>query len=127
MDTGRDYSVVLAGTVHGLERPGLDCFIDQVMEELLRVAAKDPSIEVEFSSSSIRVAVVVEAVNPVEATSKGSGAIRSAIHAAGGGTPDWPAAEHLVGAAVELTGVKSRLAGTDDAPGCDDEDSLVNT
>lgn len=125
--TGRDYSVVLAGTVHGLDRPGLDRFFDQVMEELLRIEAKDPSIDVEFSTASMRISVAVEAANPLEATSKGSGAVRSAIHAAGGGTPDWPAAENLIGA-VELTGVKSELAGTDDdASGCDDEDRLVNT
>jgi hypothetical protein len=64
--------------------------LDEVMDELVRLDAGDPSIDLDLTQSEARLAVLVEAVNPLEATDTASGLIRSAIHAANGSTPDWP-------------------------------------
>jgi len=106
MGAGRDYRVVLVGTAHGADRSGLDQHLDQVMEELLQLQATDPSVDVEFSTATVRVAVSVVANNPLEATDAASSFIRAAIHAAGGATPDWPSPDDPTWA-VELTGVET--------------------
>lgn len=111
MDARRDYRVVLVGTVHGLERAELDYHLDQVMEELLQLesadpAAADPSLDVDFSTATVRMAVSIEAPDPIKATNAASGFIRSAIHAAGGATPDWPTVDGLKWA-LELTSLEA--------------------
>lgn len=109
MDAGREYRVVIVGTVHGLERAGLDHYLDQVMEELLSLEAMDPSIDVEFSTATVRVAVGIGASNPLDAAGKASGFIRSAIHAAGGMTPDWPSPADPTWT-IEMTAVEAQVA-----------------
>jgi len=122
MGAGRDYRVVLVGTVHGGERAELDNLLDRVMEELLRIDARDPSLEIDFSTAVVRVAISVGAANPLDATIEASTSIRCAIHAAGGGTPDWPAVDGPPWS-VELTGVET---GQLDPTGAE-AGELVNT
>jgi len=102
----RDYSVVLVGTVHAPGREELELHIDSVMEELLRLEAVDPSVDVNFSRATIHMHVRVGAANPVDATIAASGLFRSAIHAAGGSTPDWPSPGDQTWS-VQLTGLET--------------------
>lgn len=62
--------------------------LDQVMDELVMLEAGDPSIE--LSGERAEFSVMVDGPNPLEAAHRASALLRSAIHAAGGGTPDWP-------------------------------------
>lgn len=64
--------------------------LDLVMEELLNLDAVDPAISLDTSDNSVVLSVAVTAPNPIEAVNTGSAQLRTAIHAAGGGTPDWP-------------------------------------
>ena len=64
--------------------------LDGVMDELLTLAAEDPRIDLEVTTGSVDLSVVIDAPNPVIAVTYASGLLRSAIHAAGGYTPDWP-------------------------------------
>lgn len=68
----------------------IEAHLDDVMDELLTLAADDPTIDVDLSTRHVSLALVVEAKNPVGATAQASGLFRTAIHAAGGHTPDWP-------------------------------------
>jgi hypothetical protein len=72
------------------ESATIEAHLDAVMDELLKLDAEDPSIEASVEEGSVAFSVVVEAPNPVEAVTTASGFLRTAIHAAGGGTPDWP-------------------------------------
>lgn len=71
-------------------KAAVDSHLDDVMEELLVLGAEDPSISVDFGTCHVELEVLVEAKNPVGATALASGLLRTAIHAAGGHTPDWP-------------------------------------
>lgn len=71
-------------------RSTIEAHLDDVMDELLTLAADDPTIDVDLATGHLSLAVVVEAKNPVGATAQASGLFRTAIHAAGGHTPDWP-------------------------------------
>lgn len=64
--------------------------LDRVMSEFLRLEVADPSIDATLTAGTVTFTVTVEAANPVEAVNQASMIVRSAIHAAGGGTPDWP-------------------------------------
>jgi hypothetical protein len=64
--------------------------LDRVMEELIRLDAEDPEIDLDLGESIVDFSVVTKGDDPVAASEKASGQIRSAIHAAGGGTPGWP-------------------------------------
>lgn len=63
--------------------------LDLVMEELLRLAVEDPSIGATGKTGEVEISVTVEADDLDTALTAGGTAIRSAIHAAGGSTPDW--------------------------------------
>lgn len=85
----------------------LEAHFDQVMDELLKLNAVDPSIDASLAAATVTFSVVVEAVNPIAAVEEASGVVRTAVHAAGGGTPDWPSSYD--GAwGVRLVGVGSR-------------------
>lgn len=73
-----------------LVRDAIDAHLDDVMNELLVLGAEDPAINVDFGTRHVTLEVLVEAKNPVGATALASGILRTAIHAAGGHTPDWP-------------------------------------
>lgn len=71
-------------------RTAIESHLDNVMDELMTLAAEDPTIDVNVETGHVSLAVVVEARNPIGATAQASGLFRTAIHAAGGHTPDWP-------------------------------------
>lgn len=68
----------------------LESHLDAVMEELVHLDAGDPAIDTDLSNNSVVLSLMVEAPNPLTAVDVASGYLRSAIHAAGGSTPDWP-------------------------------------
>lgn len=86
--------------------------LDQVMEELIHLGAMDPSIDVDLTvdeaGGAVAFSVMVEAGNPIGAASQASGLLRTAIHAAGGATPDWPGPHEEVWA-CRLIGMRSEL------------------
>jgi hypothetical protein len=68
----------------------LEQLLDAVMEELIELRTTDPSIGGTLSDGDIEFSLTVEAATLEKATEQAFGTIRSAIHAAGGGTPGWP-------------------------------------
>ena len=73
------------GDLSGLER-----LLDVVMEEMVKLHVTDPSIGGTLSDGDIEFSLAVEAETLEKATVSAFGTIRTAIHAAGGGTPGWP-------------------------------------
>ncbi len=98
----------------GTERPdeAIERHLDLVMDELETLDARDPSISVDLADGEVTMSVVVEAANPVDAVGLASGLLRTAIHAAGGATPDWPEPFHEAWA-IRLTGVQSVVTQQD--------------
>ena len=96
------FGVALEGTISVARDDGkpaenpdalIEAHLDDVMDELLGLDAGDATISVDLEDDDnklVKLSVVVESSNQVEAVEKASGVIRTAIHAAGGGTPDWP-------------------------------------
>ena len=68
----------------------LEKLLDVVMEELVKLDVTDPSIGGTLSDGDIELTLAVEAETLEKATATAFGTIRTAIHAAGGGTPGWP-------------------------------------
>ena len=68
----------------------LEQALDRVMEELVKLDVTDPSIGGTLSDGDIEFSLAVEADTLEKATASVFGTIRTAIHAAGGGTPGWP-------------------------------------
>jgi hypothetical protein len=100
------FAVCLEGTIVAKSDVDVERHLDQVMAELLEIGADDPSIDVDLGAQRVDLAVAVDAANPLDAANTASALIRTAIHAAGGATPDWPAAD--VGAwAIRLMAVRS--------------------
>lgn len=94
-----DFVVSLTGCIYVIDSAGqrvpdeeqvLESHLDTVMEELTLLDARDPAIDLDLSDNSVVMSVMVQAPNPVKAVSEASGFLRTAIHAAGGSTPDWP-------------------------------------
>ena len=69
---------------------GLEKLLDAVMDELVKLHATDPSIGGALPDGDVELSLAVEAETLEEATGSAFGTIRTAIHAAGGGTPGWP-------------------------------------
>jgi hypothetical protein len=69
----------------------LERLLDVVMEELVKLNVMDPSIGGTLSDGDIEFRLAVEADTLENGTASAFGTIRTAIHAAGGGTPGWPA------------------------------------
>jgi hypothetical protein len=87
------FSVSLSGVFEPqIEPTRAEELLDSVMEEMLSLGAHDASIEASLGERQVAIFVRVEAPNPIDAIGEASVVIRSAIHAAGGGTPDWPKA-----------------------------------
>ena len=68
----------------------LEKLLDVVMEELVRLDVTDPSIGGTLADGDIEFSLAVEDEMLEKATASAFGTIRTAIHAAGGGTPGWP-------------------------------------
>jgi hypothetical protein len=95
------FVITLSGTIavtdsNGQEPKGVDQLIeahlDAVMEQFLGIGVLDPDIELE--SNRVKFAVMVEANDPDDAIRIASPLVRSAIHGAGGSTPDWPESDN---------------------------------
>lgn len=83
--------VRLEGRVVGTSSPEqLGEHLDRVMDELLKLKADDPSINATLASGVVEMSVTVDAGSFPEGARRGMDVIRTAIHAAGGATPDWP-------------------------------------
>jgi hypothetical protein len=55
----------------------------------------DPFVGATLSSGEIEISLTVDAPSFEEAVAQALGVIRSAIHAAGGGTPNWRGVERI--------------------------------
>jgi|GEM_PF-6288603 len=62
---------------------------DLVADELAKLGVTDPFVAAEGSSGKFHIALVIEAETEIDAIQAALGTIRSAIHAAGWGTPGW--------------------------------------
>ena len=62
--------------------------VDEVLDELLRLNAVDPAIDLDLTQNEVVISVLVEEPDPLFATITASGLIRSAIHLAGSGPLD---------------------------------------
>jgi hypothetical protein len=83
--------VTVEGVVLGTsDTDQLDAHLDQVMEELLRLGAADPSINATLATGAVEVSIAVDAPTFEKAAETGLATLRTAVHAAGGATPDWP-------------------------------------
>lgn len=80
--------------------------LDEVMEEMERLGAGDPSIDLDLTCGKVGFSVLVLADNPLDAVDAASSVVRSAIHAAGGATPNWPDVNDRAWA-VKLVAVRS--------------------
>lgn len=105
------FSVALRGVIVASsgEQADVERRLDDVMEELLHLQSADPSIEATLEDGSVRISVTVTAADPLQAANEASGLIRAAVHAAGGGTPDWPDAGHRAWS-MRLLGVSANQA-----------------
>lgn len=83
--------------------------LDEVMDELLQLKATDPVIDLNLARNEVTMSLLIEATDPLTATNAASGLIRTAIHAAGGSTPDWPVPPDPRWSVV-LTSLRSDLA-----------------
>ena len=84
------YLVEVTGTLSGESQ---EEHLDGVMEALIDMIDDrvfDPSISFDRSVSRTTIEVTVNAANIDDAAGIGTSAVRTAIHAAGGATPDWP-------------------------------------
>lgn len=78
--------------VSGLTRDRLDEHTDEVLRELLALQSDDltdATVAVDLGTGVIDIEVVGVADSYDDAVGVADGAIRAAIHAAGGSTPEW--------------------------------------
>jgi hypothetical protein len=71
----------------------IESHLDAVMDEFDKVDAQDPEIDLDLGTRRVKLSVLVSATNPDGAIHSASPQIRSAIHGAGGSTPDWPSTD----------------------------------
>src|SRR5262245_14046365 len=83
------YEFIVEGDVVG-PAEGLSDHLDEVMDQLVELDAIDPAIDAVLGRGFVRVTFTVEAPAPDIGTKAGLDLLRTAIHAAGGATPDWP-------------------------------------
>jgi hypothetical protein len=109
---GMHFVVTLVGTISvrdgsGHEPPNvgdlLEAHLDAVMEEFLKIKVMDPDIELDLVDNRVKFAILVEADDPDKAISSASPLVRSAIHGAGGSTPEWPESDDRVWAVEQTT------------------------
>jgi tRNA threonylcarbamoyladenosine modification (KEOPS) complex Pcc1 subunit len=74
--------------------PDLPTHSERVMEALLKeeasCAIQDSAVSLNLADGLITLELVAEGADTSEAVAVAMSAIRAAIHAAGGSTPDWP-------------------------------------
>lgn len=84
----------------------MDSHLDAVMEQLIHLGAEDPRIDLDIGNASVEFHVTIATTEPIGALSQASGLLRTAIHAAGGVTENWPRPPHPAWA-LELVSVRS--------------------
>ncbi|MGH9108466.1 MAG: hypothetical protein ACRDY3_03200 [Acidimicrobiales bacterium] len=91
----------------------IEAHLDEVMDELSKLDAQDPSIDLDMAAENeAAFSVLVEAPNPLDAVNHASSQLRAAIHAAQGSTPDWPGPADKAWA-MTLVSVRSEPVRTD--------------
>jgi hypothetical protein len=96
------FSVAQEGSASTSE--DLESFLDQVLEELLRLdGVEDSTMSASLADRTVTIMVTVEQSLPELATYVGMSAIRAAFHAAGASTPDGPMF-HDLSIGTELVG-----------------------
>lgn len=73
------------------DRDAFSRHLDEVMEELIRLEVLDPFVGGDLAQGHVEISLGVTASSDLEAAQKAFTCIRSAVHAAGGATPDWEA------------------------------------
>jgi hypothetical protein len=85
-----NYTCVQAFQIQPVDPDRLSAQCDRIMEELVDLGVADPLISGDMATGDVEIFVMVEADSHRAAADKAMAGIRTAIHAAGGGTPDWP-------------------------------------
>jgi hypothetical protein len=67
----------------------LAAVLDAVMEQLVQHDAVDPDIGADLGAGTAEISVTVEGDEPVEVFGGALALVRTAVHAAGIGTPGW--------------------------------------
>lgn len=86
--------------VHGED--DLDAHADKVMEQLLALesdSVRDADVSGSLTDATIQISVYAVGESFDDAADVADSTIRSAIHAAGGATPNWEPVQKLVAAA----------------------------
>lgn len=66
-------------------------FLDAVQDELLKLdSVSDPTVSASLTNRTISILLTVDADSPESLVAVAMGAIRTAFHAAGAATPNWP-------------------------------------
>lgn len=81
----------------------LEDHLTDVMDRLIEINATDPDIELDLTNCGVRLAILVDADDPDKAVAQASPIVRSAIHAAGGSTPEWPDANNNAWSVDQVT------------------------
>lgn len=102
------------------EDAGIESHLDAAMEELITLGA-DPDITALLAKGIIEIEVTIEATNASGAVNEGLAVMRTALHASGANTADWPESDDVVQDverghwAVRLAGVEARTPELIDA------------
>lgn len=95
----------------------MDTHLDEVMDHLIDTEEGDPrlstaDLSAKLATGEVELSITVEAESPEAATTIGLGAIRAAIHAAGGCTPTWrtTASETTTTWALEFEGSEAKAS-----------------
>jgi hypothetical protein len=77
-----------------------DAFLEAVADEFY--AIRDEELDYGGSLAHFRVTFVMTLPEPtIDAAASAMGDLRTAIHAAGGGTPGWPTRHSIVGSSMQ--------------------------
>lgn len=67
----------------------IEACLTRVMDGLVTLGVDDPSVGATLGTRQVEISLFLEAATLEEALNQGAATIRAAIHAAGGGTPEW--------------------------------------
>jgi hypothetical protein len=87
------------------EEEAFNRFLDAVQDELLELeSVTDPTVSASLSDGTLSIMLTVDAETPEALVKTGMGAIRTAFHAAGAATPDWPTSDEWLAFSGLLVG-----------------------
>jgi hypothetical protein len=70
--------------------------LDRVMEQLVSCEElTDPTLDYDASTKQVTFELIVEGEDLLDAMQKATSLVRSCLHAAGVGTPNWPRADEI--------------------------------